>query len=270
MFTEGAVLGEQWNNRCRQLSQVLAIATTTGFSTVYTQIEQVLLSRDYCTVVHKLLHLMQVFGEDCIVCPVEQLLSGKPGGSKEGKSVPKVARDSGASENPNGRVSCLEKDSEACTHPKEAESVERDSGASVDTSEGGDRGRKSEGGDGEGKKTEQGATSTAELEEVLYQSLVGGKVHDESLEERAKALFDSCSSVTAKESLLLSLRCALFIQSVTVYVCMGAKNPYVCMSGERYLSRLHASWATPRLVIVRCAPQLMVSCVVGWLVGCRY
>lgn len=38
---EGVVLGVAWNERCRQLSQCLAIATATGFHTIYTSIEQV-------------------------------------------------------------------------------------------------------------------------------------------------------------------------------------------------------------------------------------
>lgn len=42
---EGVVLGVTWNERCRQLSQCLAIATATGFHTIYTSIEQVLLHR---------------------------------------------------------------------------------------------------------------------------------------------------------------------------------------------------------------------------------
>ncbi|CAI8010232.1 Cytoplasmic tRNA 2-thiolation protein 2-A [Geodia barretti] len=47
----------------------------------------------------------------------------------------------------------------------------------------------------------------------MYQSLVGEKVTNEALEKRIKSLFDSCTSVTAKESLLLPLRRRLLVDA---------------------------------------------------------
>ena len=41
VFVEGAVVGEKWSERCRQLSECLAIATATSFPTIYTRLEQV-------------------------------------------------------------------------------------------------------------------------------------------------------------------------------------------------------------------------------------
>jgi cytoplasmic tRNA 2-thiolation protein 2 len=157
VIDEGAVLGEKWNNRCRQLSRCLAIATATGFSTVYTRIEQ-------------------VFGRECAVCSVEQLLRGKTGECKEGDGVSK------------------------------AECVERNGGATVNPCEEGNGGSKTT-----DRSTSDGHAN-AELEEAMYQSLVREKVtNDDALEKRIKSLFDSCTSVTAKESLLLPLRRRLLV-----------------------------------------------------------
>ena len=116
---------------------------------------------------------MQVFGGECAVCSVEQLLRRKTGDSKEVGGVSK------------------------------AECVERNSGATVNPSEEGNGGSKKT-----DRSTSDGRTN-AELVEAMYQSLVGEKVTNEALEKRIKSLFDSCTSVTAKESLLLPLRCAL-------------------------------------------------------------
>ena len=117
---------------------------------------------------------MQVFGRECAVCSVEQLLGGKTGDSKEGDGVSK------------------------------AECVERNGGATVNPCEEGNGGSKTT-----DRSTSDGRAN-AELEEAMYQSLVREKVtNDDALEKRIKSLFDSCTSVTAKESLLLPLRCAL-------------------------------------------------------------
>ena len=62
-------------------------------------------------------------------------------------------------------------------------------------------GREVKGESGEGVDIANGALR----EEVLYQQLLEGK-KEESLEQQVRALFASCSSTTAQESLLLSLR----------------------------------------------------------------
>lgn len=54
-------------------------------------------------------------------------------------------------------------------------------------------------------------------EEVLYQTLLRGK-REEGLEQQVRALFASCSSVTAKENLLVSLRCS---PSVYIVLCIN-------------------------------------------------
>lgn len=52
-------------------------------------------------------------------------------------------------------------------------------------------------------------------EEVLYQTLLRGK-REEGLEQQVGALFASCSSVTAQENLLVSLR---YRSSVYIVLC---------------------------------------------------
>ena len=75
-----------------------------------------------------------------------------------------------------------------------------DKGESGEGVEGGG-GREVKGESGEGVDIGSGALR----EEVLYQQLLEGK-KEESLEQQVRALFASCSSTTAQESLLLSLR----------------------------------------------------------------
>lgn len=125
-----------------------------------------------------------MFSEECAVFSVDQLLKGKQSGDRE-------EQGSSKSEDPA-------EDSEAC----------------VDTVHG------TEGGGKEDKITEKSSSdvhTTAELEKVLYRFLVGQKV-DEAMEKRLKSLFDSCTSVTAKESLLISLRSALCLMYLFVFV----------------------------------------------------
>ena len=64
-------------------------------------------------------------------------------------------------------------------------------------------------GSAKGSDEENGSDPTShELEEALYQSLLEDSVADEVLVKRVMSLFDSATSLTAKESLLLSLRWA--------------------------------------------------------------
>ena len=42
------MVGEEWSERCRHLSQCLATATATGFHTVYTHIEEVHVHNHSC------------------------------------------------------------------------------------------------------------------------------------------------------------------------------------------------------------------------------
>ena len=60
------------------------------------------------------------------------------------------------------------------------------------------------------KETEsrsEGGELRDDQEEVLYQALLRGK-REEGPEQQVRTLFASCSSVTAQENLLVSLRCS--------------------------------------------------------------
>ena len=69
--------------------------------------------------------------------------------------------------------------------------------------------------------------NTDQLEEALCQSLLGQKAADKPLEKGVRALFDSCTSVTAKESLLLSLRFAMVFVFILIEVCIAVGDSYL-------------------------------------------
>lgn len=64
----------------------------------------------------------------------------------------------------------------------------------------------------------EGRDGGAPCEEVLYQALLGRK-REEGLEQQIRALFGSCSSVTAQENMLVSLRCALTCKELLFLRC---------------------------------------------------
>ena len=93
-----------------------------------------------------------------------------------------------------------------------------------------------------GSDEENGSDPTSpELEEALYQSLLEDSVADEVLVKRVRSLFDSATSLTAKESLLLSLRWARATFHCIICCFFG--------SDESCWLKLHASLATARSVL---------------------
>ena len=62
----------------------------------------------------------------------------------------------------------------------------------------------------------EGGELRDDQEEVLYHALLRGK-REEGLEQQIRTLFASCSSVTAQENLLVSLRCSPSIYSTLHY-----------------------------------------------------
>lgn len=60
----------------------------------------------------------------------------------------------------------------------------------------------------------EGGELRDDQEEVLYQALLRGK-REGGLEQQVRTLFASCSSVTAQENLLVSLRC-----STSIYIAL--------------------------------------------------
>ena len=51
------MVGQSWSERCRQLSQCVAIAATTGFHTIFTHIEQVCTCTFTCCIIHVVVQL---------------------------------------------------------------------------------------------------------------------------------------------------------------------------------------------------------------------